>query len=84
MRIVGILLLFAVFSLPLHSHALAETPRIAKECSCVHGTRTEAGLVVAALDWTPLTQVGFYEIVQPQICSHSIVTCYSIRAPPLF
>jgi hypothetical protein len=84
LRVVGLLLLFAVFGLPLHSHALTETPRIAKECSCIHGTRTEAGLVAAVADWAPLPQAAFIEIVQSQIFSHSVVSFFSIRAPPIF
>jgi hypothetical protein len=84
LRVVGLLLLFAVFGLPLHSHALTETPRIAKECSCMHGTRTESGLVAASADWAPVLQATFFEIVQSQIFSHSIVSFFSIRAPPIF
>lgn len=84
MRIVGLLLLFAMFGLPLHSHAFTETPRIAKECSCIHGTRTETAPAVSSADGAPLTQATFLVIIQPQTCSHFIVTCYSIRAPPLF
>ena len=28
--------------------------QITKECSCVHGTRTEAGLATAPAKWTPV------------------------------
>jgi hypothetical protein len=84
LRIVGLLLLFAMFGLPLHSHAVMETPRIAKECSCIHGTRIETLPAVVSTDWTPVTQASFLEIIQPQTRSHLVVTCYTIRAPPLF
>ena len=84
MRIVGILLIFAVFGLPLHSHALTETPRIAKECSCIHGTRTEAGIVAASTAWRPLAQLGHCEICEPQLHSYGVVSFFSIRAPPIF
>ena len=40
-RLIGaILLVFLVF-LPLHYHAVTATSQLAKECSCVHGTRTQ-------------------------------------------
>jgi hypothetical protein len=40
-RLIGaILLVFLVF-LPLHYHAVTPTSQLAKECSCVHGTRTQ-------------------------------------------
>jgi hypothetical protein len=84
LRIVGLLLLFAVFGLPLHSHALTDSPRIAKECSCLHGTRTEASAAVAPTAVPPLTHASRLEFVQPQIFSHFIVSFFSIRAPPIF
>jgi hypothetical protein len=84
MRIAALVLFFAFFGLPFHSHALAESPRIAKECSCVHGTRTGVALIVENADWTPLTQVSIYELPLPQVASRTLVHFLAIRAPPLF
>jgi hypothetical protein len=53
-RYVGAGILLFVFFLPLHFHHLAVTAQIAKECSCVHGTRTQAGLAPAPAVWTPV------------------------------
>lgn len=38
-RLVGVAALLFVFFLPLHFH-FSLTSQVAKECSCVHGTRT--------------------------------------------
>lgn len=43
-RLIGaVLLVFLVF-LPLHYHAATPTAQVAKECACVHGTRTQLAL----------------------------------------
>jgi hypothetical protein len=83
-RVVGLLLLLALFSLPLHSHAATETPRIAKECSCVHGHRTEIGIAPVLANQVLPDPYIFHAITQPQICSYSAVPSFTIRAPPLF
>jgi hypothetical protein len=84
LRVVGLLLLFAVFGLPLHSHALTEAPRITKECSCLHGTRTQTAPAQNTAPPAPLIEANFLEIVQPQIRTHFLITFLSIRAPPHF
>ena len=83
LRVVGFLILFAFLSLPFHSHALTESPRIAKECSCIQGTRTSAALIVEGADWAPLTEVGAFEISSPRVRSYAHAGSLSIRAPPL-
>ena len=83
-RIAALLLFFAFFGLPFHSHALTESPRIAKECSCVHGTRTVAALFAEGADWAPLIQVTRYAVTLPQVHSNNLVTFRAIRGPPLF
>jgi hypothetical protein len=82
-RIAALLLFFAFLGLPFHSHAIFEAPRIAKECSCVHGTRTDAALIVEGAVWAPLIQVAACAISLPQICSHTLISFLAIRAPPL-
>jgi hypothetical protein len=81
-RIAALVLFFAILGLSLHSHALAESPRIAAECGCVHGTRT-AALIVEGADWAPLMQAAAYEVALPQVHSNNLVTFLAIRGPPL-
>jgi hypothetical protein len=40
-RLIGAILLAFLVFLPLHYHAVTATSQLAKECSCVHGTRTQ-------------------------------------------
>ena len=81
-RLVSLLLFLTVFFLPLHFHAVAATAHVTKECSCIHGTRTEMGLAPVALDWTPPIRQVLYESFQPQLSSGFIATFQLIRAPP--
>ena len=53
-RFIGAGMLLFVFFLALHFHPLAATAQVAKECSCVQGTRTEAGLAPAPAAWAPV------------------------------
>ena len=82
-RFVSAGILLFVFFLPLHFHSVAATAQVAKECSCLHGIRTQAGLSPAPAGWTPVltaepvTSEAFdcFSYVQFQI--------HGIRAPPL-
>jgi len=40
-RLIGAVLLAFLVFLPLHYHAFTPTAQVAKECACVHGTRTQ-------------------------------------------
>ena len=59
-RLVGLLLFLTVFFLPLHFHSLTVTAQVAKECGCLYGSRTQAGLTIAhsnplpVLIWQPV------------------------------
>jgi hypothetical protein len=45
----GIFLALAVFFLPLHFHVtLANAGQVAKECGCLHGTRTQLATAATA------------------------------------
>ena len=81
-RLVGVCLFLAMVFLPLHTHALAENPKVTKECSCLHGTRTEVGLVPVALHWTPPINFILCELFDPQVVSHVVSAFQAIRAPP--
>ena len=40
-RLIGAILLAFFIFLPLHYHVITATSQLAKECTCVHGTRTQ-------------------------------------------
>jgi hypothetical protein len=79
--IAGVLAL-AIFSLPLHFHAVVAAPQITKECSCFHGTRTQGALTAAAPGWLPFFVCHLF-VPEPSDWSGvlSFLTL-QIRAPP--
>jgi hypothetical protein len=81
-RYVGAGILLCVFFLPLHFHPIAATAHVTKECSCIHGTRTEIGMAPVQVDWTPPIRQAFYESFEPQFFSSLVTRFQSIRAPP--
>ncbi|HEY7553628.1 MAG TPA: hypothetical protein VIH18_02380 [Candidatus Binatia bacterium] len=82
-RVIGLLLVLAFFTLPLHAHAAAEGPRIVKECSCIHGQRTEVGIVPGGVFWLPQVFAVPCEVHDSQASSYSVLHSFAIRAPPL-
>jgi hypothetical protein len=80
---VSVLLLLTVFSLPLHSHPSETTGQVTKECSCIHGTRTEIGATPAPVDSTPSPEPLIYEFFPPELSSRLIISFGLIRAPPV-
>src|SRR5258705_3055409 len=52
-RLAGAILLAFLVVLPLHYHAVTATSQLAKECSCVHGTRTQLIFHAGAQTFTP-------------------------------
>ena len=83
-RVIGIFLLAAVFFLPLHFHAAAATPQLAKECCCIHGSRTDAGLVIALTTWAPVVVTQWVPVISQTGLIYRPVSCKSSRAPPKF
>ena len=82
-RWLSVFLLLTVFFLPLHFHAVsAAASQVTKECSCLHGSRTHAGLTSAPSHCVPLIAVSEVELAaQDDFGSHSI-RIPSSRAPP--
>lgn len=81
-RVIGFFLLLAVFFLPLHFHAGVATPKLAKECSCIHGSRTQTGLTSPPAKWVP---VVIYQSIDPVSRTEFVsrtVSSKSSRAPP--
>jgi hypothetical protein len=44
LRLIATFLLAFLIFLPLHYHAFTSTAQLAKECTCVHGARTQLAL----------------------------------------
>jgi len=82
-RLIGFVLVLAIFFLPLHFHALNLAPQVNKECSCLSGSRTQAGLAIVAVGWLPLFEP--YAIA-PEV-QHwpdlALSRAVQIRAPPV-
>ena len=81
-RVAAVILLLAVFFLPLHSHSFTPTAQVTKECSCYHGGRTQAGLAPALADWTPSLQASLIVAYEPQVLGWLSIKSHTIRAPP--
>lgn len=81
-RLTGAILLAFLVFLPLHYHAFTPTSQLAKECPCIYGSRTEAGLVPVTGQWTPLVEFVLIQIIQPQFISQFVSRLHAIRAPP--
>jgi hypothetical protein len=82
-RFVSAGILLFVFFLPLHFHPVAATAQVAKECSCVHGSRTEAGLSAAPVSWTPVLTAQPVAKESIDWLSYGRFQIHGIRAPPL-
>jgi hypothetical protein len=80
-RLIGTGLLLFVFFLPLHSH-LSAPAQVTKECSCVHGTRTQMGLAPVQISAAAPLNIEFITTVEPRLYAWRAVTRQAIRAPP--
>ena len=84
-RWISAFLFLSVFFLPLHIHvATAATSHLSKECSCVHGSRTEAGLAIVISSWVRNSDFAFHQPFQRQFPSRFQLSFQAIRAPPVF
>lgn len=84
-RWISVFLFLAIFVLPLHFHvATASTAQINKECSCLHGSRTQTGQVAAPTFNIPVAcRLAICSIHQQLFVAHSVGNHLS-RAPPAF
>jgi hypothetical protein len=82
-RLIGVVLLLAVFSLPFHSHAHIAAAQVKTECPCVvHGTRSELGRLPAVFTLNA-AYVEFPLLAsEPSLLSRDVFGTDSIRAPP--
>jgi hypothetical protein len=82
-RWISVLVFVTLFFLPLHFHAAsALTSEITKDCSCLHGTRTQLGLVAVAIQSAPALHFDFEPSIESQCFSQIVADLSSIRAPP--
>jgi hypothetical protein len=81
LRLIGAGLLLFVFFLPLHSHFSAPA-QLAKECSCVHGSRTQMGPASVQISAAPQVLAEFIATAEPRLYAWRPVTWEAIRAPP--
>jgi hypothetical protein len=79
---ISVFLLIAVFFLPLHFHAISAASQVAKECNCLHGSRTQAGLASAPSASIPLLTRGEVALVAQVDCDNHLPSLPSSRAPP--
>jgi len=83
-RFVGLLLFFAVFFLPLHFHVAVAAPHVAKECSCLYGSRTDAGLAPGPALALPIASHWPLEFFPQWEFAFHVVSSNASRAPPSF
>ena len=81
-RLIGVGALLFFFFLPLHIHFFASALQFNQECSCVYGTRTQAGLVAAPIHWIPTFVAALIIAYEPQALGWISVHFKPTRAPP--
>jgi hypothetical protein len=82
-RLVGVMLLLAVFSLPFHIHAHIAAAQVKAECTCIaHGTRSELGPLPA--EFVFLAVLAEYPVPpsRSSLVSRDVTGLGLIRAPP--
>jgi hypothetical protein len=83
-RSIGTFLIFAVFFLPFHFHAVSAVPsQLNHECSCLHGTRAQAGITAITAQWAAPLHYVLLQSFESQLVSQVVISFGSIRAPPV-
>jgi len=81
-RLTALVSLLAIFSLPLHSHAILGTAQVKSECACVHSSRSEMAAPPTPVSPTPVFIEYSLESCELPVLSREALRCQSIRAPP--
>ncbi len=81
-RWVSAFLFLTIFFLPLHFHVAVTTPQLAKECSCIHGSRTGAGLAAPPVRCVPVVAYQLIEFCSETVFVFHAVSTKASRAPP--
>jgi len=74
-------LLLFVFFLPLHFHLSPTTP-IAKECSCLHGTRTQLALAADVPHAAAPVELNVVASECESLATHFWFDSQKVRGPP--
>jgi hypothetical protein len=80
-RFVGAGLLLFVFLLPFHFHFSA-TAQVSKECSCVHGNRTQFALTADIATCAPALQTVPFIAQNISSWADEWATLQKVRGPP--
>ena len=83
-RLIGVVVLFFVFFLPLHLHFFNSTLRVGNECSCYYGARIQAGLTPALVERSPALQIFSVTTHEAQVFGWLSIKSPAVRAPPSF
>jgi hypothetical protein len=80
-RWIGAIVFLALFFLPLHFH-FSVAAQVSKECSCVHGTRTQLALHDNVPIIAPLPRIAILTPPNSQsVVSHQ-TRSHNVRGPP--
>jgi hypothetical protein len=82
-RLSALVLLAAIFFLPLHFHSLTAPAKVAKECACLQGTRTVVNLAPPPPTVIPVLEFQPMAFVAGERYERLSVSVSSIRAPPV-
>ncbi len=83
-RFVGLFLFLAVFFLPLHLHVAVAAPHVAKECGCLDGSRTDAGIAPLPGLALPVADFWLLQFVSQSEFAFHVISSKASRAPPSF
>jgi hypothetical protein len=82
-RLLGLMLLFAVFSMPFHSHAHIAAAQVKTECSCImHGCRPELGLPPTVFSLGAVLAESSLPTSGSSLVSRDVPGLELIRGPP--
>jgi len=81
-RLIGAILLAFLVFLPLHYHAFNSTSQLTKECTCIHGTRTQLGLHADSPTVTPTFLATIFAAAYVFSWAGNWSKSQNVRAPP--
>jgi hypothetical protein len=81
-RLIGAILLAFLVFLPLHYHAFNSTSQLAKECTCIHGTRTQLGLQADSPTVTPTFLATIFAAAYVFSWAGNWSKSQNVRGPP--
>lgn len=82
-RLAALVLVVCVFFLPLHFHSVTGSPKVAKECACLQGSRTQAHLAQAPVLLTPPIEFQPIAFAADEAYESLSIPVVFARAPPV-